>query len=117
MFDIRTGELRHVVSIEQRSSTQDAYGQQSTSWTEVAAGVRAKVEPYQAREQVQAQQYQAEISHRITLRHRPIFDDPQTAALYRLVYKGRRFNVNGSTNQEERNVYTVLLCTEGRSDG
>jgi SPP1 family predicted phage head-tail adaptor len=116
MFGISPGQLRHQVDVQQRSTSQDAMGQQLTTWASVAT-TWAKIEPYQAKEQVQANQVQAEVSHRITLRHRAIFDDPQAAATYRLVFKSRKFNINGAMNLEERGRYSVLLCTEGRSDG
>ena len=117
MYSIEIGQLRHSFTIEQRSTTQDELGQQSTTWTPVATGVRAKIEPISGKEQIQAQQRQAEVTHKITIRHRAIFDDPQAAALYRIIFKGRKLNINVCTNLEERNIYTELICTEGRSDG
>ena len=116
MFDTRPGDLRHVVSLEQRSSAVDAYGQQSTVWTSVAT-IRARIQPVDAKEQLQANQYQAQVNHKITVRYRTIFDDPQLAAMYRLVFRGRKFNITGSMTLDERRVYTTFLCTEGRSDG
>ena len=116
MFSMSAGQLRQVVVIEQRLTSQDGAGQQSTTWA-YAGTVRAKVEPYQAKEQVQANQHQAEVSQRVTIRFRKEFADPQTAALYRLTLSGRKFNINGSINLEERNIWLQLLCSEGRSDG
>lgn len=116
MFGISAGQLRHQIDIQQRGVTVDDYGQQTTTWASVGR-TWAKVEPYQAKEQMQADQYQASVSHRITIRHRVLFDDPQIAAAHRIVFKSRKFNITGCTNLEERGRWTVLECVEGRSDG
>ena len=118
MFGFAAGQLRHAVDIQQRSTTQDASGQQSVVWTSALSGVTwAKIEPYQAREQLAAGVEHAEISHKITMRHRAIFDDPKNAAKYRIVYAGRNFNILGCINLEERNRCDELLCSEGMNNG
>lgn len=110
------GALCHRVSIQQRGATVDGYGQQVTTWTTVASAW-AKIEPLTGREQLAAAELRASVSHKITMRYRSIFANPQTAAQYRLVYGSRYFDITASLNPEERGVWIVLDCTEGLSNG
>lgn len=116
MFGLTAGQLRHQVDIQQRGTGVDSFGQQTATWTSVGL-TWAKVEPLSGREQLAAGMVRAEVSHKITMRSRSIFNDPKVAAKYRIVYAGRYFNISASLNLEERGRWTVLECLEGLNNG
>lgn len=113
---IRTGTLRKRVQIQQRATTQDTFGQQSTTWTTLAT-VWADIEALSGREAMAAQAANVDISHTITVRYQSIFAQPKIVATYRVLYNGRIFNVHSMENIEERNAIVVLTVSEGMNDG
>ena len=114
---MRAGDLNRLVSVQQRAATQDEFGGQSTTWTEIKK-VYAHIEGLYAREMIAAQAVASEVSHRITVRYdAALWADPKAAARYRIVYAGRNFNINGVTNEDERDAVIELLCAESMNDG
>lgn len=113
---MQAGALRKRVTFQTRSTAQDAAGQQLTTWADVFTA-SASIEPVSARELLAAQAVRSEISHKITLRYRSEFANPQTVAAMRCVYKGRIFNIGGALNFEERNRTVELLVAEGLNNG
>ena len=113
---IRGGTLRKRVQIQQRATTQDSTGQQSTVWTTIAT-VWADIESMTARELVAAQSVNMEATHTITVRYQAIFAQPKIVATYRALYNSRVFNISGMDNVEERNALVVLTAAEGLNDG
>lgn len=113
---LRVGELTRLVSVQQRATTPDSYGQQVSTWTEIKK-VYAKIEALSGRELVTAQSISAEISHRFTLHYDAIFASPKTAATYRFVYAGRMFNITATMNIDEDDRVIELMAAEGLNDG
>lgn len=113
---MRAGTLRHTVSIQQRSSTIDAVGDVSDSWTTLITA-RAEIRPLNARELFAAQATQSEVTHQVTVRNRSELAAPKTAAAYRVLFGSRVFDVQGVMNIDERNREVRMLCSEGLSDG
>lgn len=70
---MRAGELRHRVTIQQKSVTRDSYGAEVITWTDVAT-VWAAVEPLRGREFLEAKQIQSETAYRVRIRHRSDVD-------------------------------------------
>ncbi len=66
---MRAGDLRHRVTIQQLTTTRDAEGVTTETWTNVAT-VWAAVEPLQGREYFQAQAVNAEVTTRVRIRYR-----------------------------------------------
>lgn len=113
---MQAGQLRNVVMLQQRSTSLDSHGQQVTTWSNLFPG-RANIEPLSSRELLASQAVQNELSHRITMRYRSEFATPIAAAGWRIVYKGRYFNLSGVQNLDERNRTVELMATEGLNDG
>ncbi len=68
-MSLKAGDLRHLVTIEERVTIQnEETGAISTEWGGFAE-VWAKVEPLSAREFMSAQAMQSQISTRITIRY------------------------------------------------
>ena len=112
MFGHNAGQFRHSISIEQRSTSVDSSGQQSTTWAPLVS-TWAKIEPSTGSEQQAAGESRALISHTVTIRHKTVFDDPRVAAKCRINFKGRHLDIVNCTNIEERGRFDVLQCIEG----
>lgn len=113
---MRAGALRHVVEIQQRSSTIDSLGDVSDSWTTVVTD-RAAIRPLSVREMMAAQAIQSEVTHQITLRYRSEYANPVTVAPLRVLFGSRVFDVSGAMNIDERNREVRLMAREGISNG
>lgn len=75
-------------------------------WQEVVK-IWADIDNPSGREIERAQQYQAEITHRITIRYRTDIDRSMT-----INYKGRRFDVEYIINPFEKKQWLQLMCVE-----
>jgi SPP1 family predicted phage head-tail adaptor len=113
---VRAGALTRPVSVESRSTQRDSFGGQSTVWTPVKT-VYAAIEALSGSELVAAQQFATEVSHRFTVRYDAIFADPKAATAYRLVYRGRIFNITAPLNIDEADRTIELLASEGLNNG
>ena len=67
---MRAGELRHRVSIQAPVETQNTYGEPEISWSDIATGVQASIEPLRGREFFTARQEVGEVIARIKIRWR-----------------------------------------------
>lgn len=103
---MRAGRLRHRVTVEQLLVTDDGYGGQSQAWSTFAT-VWASVEPLQGREYFQAQQAQATVTHKVTMRHL----DGVTHDM-RVKHGSRALNIVSVIDTEERGRELVLMCEE-----
>ena len=114
---MRAGELRHRVTVERRSMTQDTFGGQSTTWTALGT-FWAWVQPASGREIEAAAAQQAEISHTVTMRYNAaIWADPVAAAAYRLRYGSRILDVKAVRNEGENNAELTISALEGLTQG
>jgi SPP1 family predicted phage head-tail adaptor len=68
---MRSGKLRHYITIQQRATTQVAGsgGDQSTAWVDVFSGY-ADIRAIAGREQVHGQALQAATTHLVEMRYR-----------------------------------------------
>jgi SPP1 family predicted phage head-tail adaptor len=108
---MQAGQLRKRVTIQQRSQTQDEYGQPLLTWSDVAT-VYAAIEPMNGRELIAAEAVNSDVTHNVTMRYRAGI----TAAM-RLNYQGRLFNIHTILDENERHRMLTLICSEGMNDG
>jgi SPP1 family predicted phage head-tail adaptor len=103
--------------VQQRTTSQDTFGQQTIAWTDVIASVPASITPLSGRELIAAQAINAEITHEIVVRYHPLLADPLKVAAMRLVYVNgtvtRYFNIQSAMNVDERNRQLTLMAVEG----
>jgi SPP1 family predicted phage head-tail adaptor len=112
---LRAGDLRRLVSVQSRSTSLDAYGAQSLTWTELKK-VYAAIDGLSGRELLAAEAVQSEVTHQITVRYdASLWASPITAAKYRIVYGARYFDIMGMINENERDSIVTLLAAEGLS--
>ena len=102
------GEKPHRVAIQRATEAQGATGEITKTWATLAT-VWAAVEPLSGREFFQAQQVQAEVSHKVTMRH---YTGVTISPKDRLTFGSRTFRIEAVLNLEERNIETVILCRE-----
>lgn len=110
---MKAGRLRHRVTLQRHTPTQDAYGGETMAWSDL--GTRwAAVEPLSGREWFQAQQFNAETSIRVRVRH-----DSTTAAMKaddRIQFGSRTLELTAPPqNLNERNIEVHLMCKEVES--
>ena len=113
---MRAGDLRHRISIQKRTTAQDSFGAQQTTWTDVLQ-CWAHVAPLSGRELFAAQAVQSETTHSIVIRYNALLWKPTEAAKMRVLYSGRVFNITASNNEDERNRMLTLAATEGLNAG
>ena len=98
MNPLNAGTLNRRIKFQRPTTIKDLMGAPRRSWTDVAT-------------------VWAEISHQITVRYQPIFDDPQQVAQMRALYRSRIFNIHSALNEDEKRVQITLLVSEGLDDG
>jgi SPP1 family predicted phage head-tail adaptor len=109
---MRAGTLRHTVTLQSPAGSRDAVGERVTTWTNVAEGVPANIEPISGREQVLAAQLEATTTHIVHLRYASLW--AAMDASWRVLFGSRVFTIDAPPkNVGERNWELVLQCTEG----
>lgn len=103
---MRAGKLRHLVTLQSPSTARGSAGGTVDAWSDVAT-VHASIEPLQGREFIAAQQGQARVSHRVTIRYRA-----GVVPSMRVSFGARLFRIEAVLNTGERNIEQQLMCLE-----
>jgi SPP1 family predicted phage head-tail adaptor len=103
---VKIGKLRHRITIEQVSETQDTDGSVIETWS-VFVVAQASIEPISGREYFAAQSTQADVTHRIRLRYLS-----GVTPKMRVNYNSRIFDILSVINVGERNRELQLMCRE-----
>ena len=115
MTAIGAGALKQRIRVERPNTTTDRLGGPTRTWITVAT-VWADIQPLSGREAVIANKLSAEITHQITVRYQPVFDNPQQVSQLRVLYRSRIFNIHSALNDDEQRVALILLVSEGLDD-
>ena len=109
---IEAGRLRHRVTIQRQTQTQNPQtGEMTVDWSDVAT-VWAAVEPISAREFIAAQEPNAKITARVTIRYLAGID-----ASMRLLKNSRVYNIHGVMEDiDSGREYLTLPVSEGVND-
>ena len=102
---MRSGMLRHRVTLQRFQQGQDAYGGPVETWEDVAI-VWASLEAMSGREFFASQQAQSEVTQRIRIRYRP-----DVTADMRVIHNGKVFNIVAPL-PDNRGRELVLMCRE-----
>lgn len=107
---MRAGQLRHRVTIQQSSQSQDEFGGTSDSWVDFKTRW-ASVQPIRAgsREFFDAERYDVEATHVIRMRHTTGITPKMRAS-----YDNRTFDIQYVQNVGERDRETVLVTEESQ---
>ncbi len=104
---INAGQLRHRVVIQARTLSDTAGGGQTESWS-THATVWARVEPVSGRELMEAQQLEARVSHKVTIRAL----DTVTSEM-RISHGSRSLNIESVLRiNNELGEAMMLMCSE-----
>lgn len=106
MSVLNSRALRHVVTVQVPSQSQDDTGQMSSAYTDLAT-IRAKIHPLSGREFIAAQQVHAEVTTRITAYWQPGFD-----AVQRILHE----SIEG-LSPPEFDVYDILAVLPDPESG
>lgn len=110
---MRNGKLRHKVSLQELTHTQNQEtGAMASAWSEVAK-VMASIEPLSAREFIAAAATQSEVVARITIRYRS-----DITAKMRIVYRDTVYNIAGILPDPKSGLeYLTLPVSYGVNQG
>ncbi len=103
---MRIGNLRHRITIQQIARIDDGAGGYTETWAS-AGTVYADVYPLKGQERYDAQQIQANLSHRVTIRYRADVNPSM-----RLSYGTRTLVIEAVIDPEERHRELILMCSE-----
>jgi SPP1 family predicted phage head-tail adaptor len=103
---MRAGELRHYITIQQKTLVADGLGGFTETWTTFKQ-VYAAIYPVRANELFELKQVQLNTTHRVRIRYM----DKVTADM-RILFKDRYLYITAIVNPDERNVYLEMLCNE-----
>lgn len=106
---IAAGKLRHRVTIEQPTITQNPLtGEITEGWGAFASNLPAAIEDLSARDFIQSAAVQSEITTRITVRYLPGIKPNM-----RVVNGDTIYNIRGVLNDKDsRREYITLPCDE-----
>lgn len=106
---MRAGTLRHKITVQQKSTTRDDYGQPLDAWPDVVT-VRASAVNKGGGEFYAAQKINAEVTELFKTRY-----STSTAAIkpkMRVEFGTRHFDILHINNVDEANKELQLLCRE-----
>ena len=103
---MRAGQLRHRVTIQQKSVARNSYGEEVITWADVDT-VWASVEPLRGREFIEMRRAGAEVTTRIRMRYRS-----GIAPEMRVVYGSHTYDIKSVVHVEERQRELHLMCRE-----
>lgn len=110
---IRIGRLRHYVTIEQVAETRSGTGAVVRTWQRVAANVPAAIESVTGREFLSANQEQAQVDTKITIRAFPGL----TAKMRIVAADGAIYNIRAILPDATQRSHMLLMCTTGADHG
>lgn len=108
---IRAGDLKRQVTIEQRSTVKDGWGQELTSWTTFCTA-RAAIEQVSGSESVQGGAQVGGTRHNVTIRYRPGIRQDM-----RVIYQGRVLEIVSVLDEFTGHRRITLECVEGLTRG
>ena len=103
--------LRHVVSIRQRATDQNGYGENAGDWTDLLTDIRATVTPISGRERIKNAANLSEFDALVKLRYRDGIE-PQM----RVLFRGKLYEIVSVVNVTERDRCIELLCKYAELD-
>lgn len=105
---MRAGQLRHRLAIQTATETRTDSGESVKLWT-TTAQVWGSVEPMSGKELFTAQQVSPNVTHKITMRGRPL---SAVSPQQRIAFGDRIFQVDNALNKDERGIQTTALAIE-----
>jgi SPP1 family predicted phage head-tail adaptor len=99
-------KLRHAITIQSKSVSRDVYGEETITWATFWS-CWAAIAPLLGREFIEAQQMQARVTHRVTIRyHAGVLPE------MRVLFGSRTFAIESVLTVHEITEEMVLMCRE-----
>lgn len=116
---IAAGSLRHRVSIQQPTNTQNAItGEVSKTWTTIHACVPCAIEPLSVRDFQQSRATQSSVSVRVVMRHMVGITSSMRLVATCGCHEGNIYNPEGILEDTESGrEYITLPCSQGVNEG
>ena len=110
---MKSGKLRHKITIQARPTQTDGYNQKSGAWAEIngLSNIWAEVTDLSGLELVRAQKIVAEATEQIVMRGFPNWRATITPAC-RAINEDRIFDIKSVINPDGRDRELHLLCVE-----
>lgn len=109
---MRAGRLRHRVTIQAKTIGVDSFGGPTETWSDVATGIPASVEPLSGRELANAQTVNAETTTKITMRYRA-----GVSTSDRITFEGKFYNLQSVIDPEMKHRELIIMASEGMNEG
>jgi len=111
---LEAGRLRHRVTIQARTNTQDPItGESTIAWVDAWVNLAAAIEPLSAAELISAQAQRSEVTARMTIRSLA-----GLTATHRVLHNGRVYNIAGVIpDPDSGREWITLPVSEGVNDG
>ena len=103
---MRSGDLRHRITLQTFTTAPDSYGEPIKTWSDLAT-VWAAVEPLSGREFFEAQRTNAETTYRVRIRYRA-----DVVPTLRIAYAGKTLEIQAVIDVGERRRELHLMCRE-----
>ena len=103
---MRAGELRHEITVQRYSETQNDYGEVIKDWFDLFT-TRASVRPIRGSEIAINHSLVNEITHKVFIRYRA-----NILPSDRVIFKDRIFSITSVLNYSEKDISIELLCKE-----
>lgn len=104
---MRSGRLRHRLTLQYPSQTRSATGDVVTSWV-TDSTVWGAIEPLSGKEFLAASQTQNETSVRVVIRYHATI-----APTWRIVNDGKAYSILSLINTDSRDRMIEVMCSEG----
>ena len=104
---MRAGRLRHTISIEKITETQNDYGEAVKAWSDHLADVRAAIEPINGREYFAQDSRHAEVTTRFRLRYAEGITNKM-----RIRFGTRYYNIVSVILPEERRCAELIIMAK-----
>ncbi len=102
---MRSGLLRHRVTLQKPVETQNAYGEPELRWQTVSSNIWASISPLRGREYLTAQQMTSEITAKVCMRYRM-----DVTAKMKIMKGADEYLIEDIINPDERNRELELMC-------
>lgn len=110
------GKLDKQITVQSRSTTKDAYGQELNTWVDIGT-VWANVRYIGGREKMRSSVEEISLDVTIMVRYTTQLMPPKLSDGWRIVYTTREstryFKIVGSRDLDERRRFIIFDCVEG----
>ena len=104
---MRSGQLRHVIKVQEKTNTIDGTGSTVTVWSDKFQ-TRAAIWPLKSKERLESMKIESEVTNKIRIRYRSGITSKE-----RIKFGSRIFEIKGTPiNPDERNIMLDILVTE-----